>query len=417
MLGLKLRAEFHSAQMPGTQIALQDYVASDADRILAITYPTADVRNALWAISSAESRPVVLIGDRGRGKSHILAVLHAAFRQPTQVLAWAGGWAVQLGEPAFGQLALPQGFFPISVVMSDQEYSTLWEPIFAAQPQGQVYLGRFQASGVPVPARSLVEDLFTIQPTALLLDELQTWYDTLSASAGGPQKLAFNFLQLLSEIASSRPDLLRLVLSVRNSDTDAYRQVHRNNPVLVDFKGAAARADRIHLTQHRFFENYRQIPSQQIADAVTAYAGERIRLLHPSAAGPQQEELRKEVYDSWPFAPELMGVLEDEILMASAAQETRDLMRILVRLIKARGDSVPLLTVADFNITSEHDGSADLASMVDAVAVHGSKLRQVAQRNCQSIAEQGLSLPHAVEILSALWVRSLSTSLQPGATP
>lgn len=99
MLGLKLRAEFLSAQMPGTQIALQDYVDGNADRILAITYPTADVRNALWAISATQSQPVVLIGDRGRGKSHIMAVLHAAFRQPALVQDWAKGWAS--GKPRF----------------------------------------------------------------------------------------------------------------------------------------------------------------------------------------------------------------------------------------------------------------------------------------------------------------------------
>jgi hypothetical protein len=51
MLGLKLRAEFLSAQMPAT-------------------YPTADERNVLWAISAAQNCPVVLIGERVRGKSH-----------------------------------------------------------------------------------------------------------------------------------------------------------------------------------------------------------------------------------------------------------------------------------------------------------------------------------------------------------
>lgn len=417
MLGLKLRAEFLSAQMPGTQISLQDYVASDVHRILEITYPTADVRNSLLAISAAQSRPVVLIGDRGRGKSHIMAVLDAAFRQPDEVDGWAAGWAKQIDEPAFETLAVPKGFAPISVVMSDHEYATLWDPIFAALPQGPVYLGRFQASGRPVPAKSLVEELFSLHPTALLLDELQTWFEALLPGAGGPQKLAFNFIQILSELASDRPDILRLVVSVRNSDTDAYRQVHRNNPVLVDFKGATARTDRIRLTQHRLFENYRQVASHEIESAVAAYADERIRLLYPSTAGPQQDELRKEVHDSWPFSPELMTVLEDEILMAAAAQETRDLMRILVRLYKARGDGVPLLTVGDFNITSDTDGSPDLASMVDVVAGNGSRLRQVAQRNYLSLLEQGLDLPHAIEILSALWVRSLSTDLQPGATP
>jgi hypothetical protein len=71
----------------------------------------------------------------------------------------------------------------------------------------------------------------------LLLDEFQTWFDGLTNTKQYPWKnWAFNFIQILSEIAKERPDLLVLVISVRNGGSDAYQQVHRVNPVAIDFK-------------------------------------------------------------------------------------------------------------------------------------------------------------------------------------
>jgi hypothetical protein len=98
----------------------------------------------------------------------------------------------------------------------------------------------------------------------LLLDEFQTWYDGLTNTKQYPWKnWAFNFIQILSEIAKERPDLLVLVISVRNGGSDAYQQVHRVNPVAIDFKagGNAERVqqDRRRMLLHRLFDNRLQI--------------------------------------------------------------------------------------------------------------------------------------------------------------
>ena len=84
MLNLKLREEFLGPHMPGTVIALRRKDKTGAaeqgpEQILSITYPTADVQTALRAVGTNRlRRPVVLIGERGRGKSHIMAVMHHA---------------------------------------------------------------------------------------------------------------------------------------------------------------------------------------------------------------------------------------------------------------------------------------------------------------------------------------------------
>ena len=41
--------------------------------------------------------------------------------------------------------------------------------------------------------------------------------------------------------------------------------------------------------------------------------------------------------ESWPFSPELLSLLEDNVLMAEAAQETRDLIRVLAEVFALAG--------------------------------------------------------------------------------
>ncbi|SLY31115.1 Uncharacterised protein [Klebsiella pneumoniae] len=88
------------------------------------------------------------------------------------------------------------------------------------------------AAKTDIPSDKLIIELLEHTPTMLLLDEFQTWFDGLTNTKQYPWKnWAFNFIQILSEIAKERPDLLVLVISVRNGGSDAYQQVHRVNPV------------------------------------------------------------------------------------------------------------------------------------------------------------------------------------------
>ena len=138
-----------------------------------------------------------------------------------------------------------------------------------------------------VLSKSLIQDMFGEQKTALILDELQTWYDGLHNEPGpeGKKHLqwAFNFIQILSEIAEDRPDLFSLIVSVRDNTTDAFKQIHRKSPVVIDFKGETAREDRKRLVLHRLFKNRSNIPSATIEQTVSAYAKETDEAKDPSA--------------------------------------------------------------------------------------------------------------------------------------
>jgi hypothetical protein len=425
MLNLKLRDEFLGQQMPGTAIELRrsdnkGAAQRGADYILGITYPTADVQTALRQVSTGRAkRPIVLMGDRGRGKSHIMAVAHYAVHSPEQVEAWAHEWGSRAGIPAFAELKLERGFFAISEPVHNQEYPVLWDLLFERHPRGEYYRGQFEGMKQHVPPRSLLEKMFEDKPTALILDEFQKWFDGLPTrdpeTGANPQVWASNFIQILSEIASDRPNILILVTSILNNSTEAFRQVRRNDPVMVNFHGPTAKQDRQKLVLHRLFENRGNIPTGDIANLTSAYARERFRLRFSHRSEAERAGVTEEVIQSWPFSPELVELLEDQILMAAAAQETRDLIRILAHAYRARGESVPLLTPADFYVDEDSGG---VQSLLDSIVTVGEqeKLREVAQSNLEIVRSSGEEVPHARELVSALWMRSMSPGRAVGGT-
>ena len=117
----------------------------------------------------------------------------------------------------------------------------------------------------------------------------------------------------------------------------------------------------------------------------------------------------------WPFSPELMELLEDHILMAEAAQETRDLIRILASSYRERGEAVPIITPADFFVDDDAGG---VQSLLDSIATVGEqeKLREVAQRNLETVKAIAVPVFHARELVSALWIRSMSSGRNAGGT-
>lgn len=423
---LELRQEFQMHHMRGTAIELSNRQntgwtqGQKASAILEITYPSADVRKALDAISAAHAgKSVVMIGQRGSGKSHIMALIHYAFESPDAVEDWAHDWGQRLSIPKLTDIALQRGFKPISETLSNAEFPVLWDVLFDRHPKGAFYKGRFAQSGTLIPSKSLLQDMFSEQKTALILDELQTWYDGLHDEPGpeGRRLLswAFNFIQILSEIAEERPDLFSLIVSVRDNTTNAFQQLHRKSPVIIDFKGETARDDRKRLVLHRLFKNRSNIPSGSIQQAVANYAQERNRLLYPERSAADQAKLAEDCRECWPYSPELMNLLEDHILMAAAAQDSRDFIRMLAEVYRARGVNGTIITPADFSVDDDECG---VTTLIDSFATTADQeqLRDKAIRNLQALKEASVNAPHMRDVISSIWVRSLSSLQSVGAT-
>ena len=430
MLGLTLREEFRGKRLRGTAIELSNDSNTGATQIAAqqfldITYPTHDLLKGIEAVGPNQGRPVVVIGERGLGKSHLMAALYHAVNDAASTGAWLKSWATTLGDTNIGTIALRDGMLVIGESLHRQRYKFLWDLLFDRHPHGTYIRGKWEGMGAArtdIPSDQLIMELLEHTPAMLLLDEFQTWYDGLTNTRQYPWKnWAFNFIQILSEIAKERPDLLVLVISVRNGGSDAYQQVHRVNPVAIDFKagGNAERVqqDRRRMLLHRLFDNRMQIAGSLIESRTGPHVSEYFRLLDIPPA--EQDRKRKEFTESWPFAPHLLRLLEEQVLIATDAQETRDMIRILANLFKSRGDAVPVLTAADFRLDDDASG---IGALLDSVSnAQHRTLREKAQQNIISVTEavhnHAALTPHLQELVGALWLRSIAVGNFAGADP
>ena len=428
MLGLKLREEFRGKLLKGTAIELANDSKTGATQVgaqafLGITYPTHDLVKAIEAIAPSQARPVAVIGERGAGKSHLMAALYHAVSDPSATRHWLEHWAKAINAPELAGIKLRSGMLVIGDSLHRQRYKFLWDVLLENHPHGVFIRGKWQGAGAAatdILPHALVVELLEKQPVMLLLDEFQTWFDGLANTEQLPAKhWAFTFIQILSEIAKERPDLLVLVISVRNGGSDAYQQVHRVNPVAIDFMAGGnpqrVQEDRRRMLLHRLFENRLQVTMADVQALVATHVSEHFRLLAVPAA--DQDRRRREFAVSWPFAPHLLRLLEEQVLIATDAQETRDLIRILANLYKSRGDKVPVLTAADFSLADDGSGIGALLDSVSNAEHRG--LRGKAQQNIiavrDAVPDVDTALPHLDELMASLWLRSIAVGNSAGA--
>ncbi|MBF0234783.1 MAG: DUF499 domain-containing protein, partial [Desulfamplus sp.] len=424
MLGLKLRDEFKGRRLKGTAIELTNKNNTGATQIpaedfLRITYPSHDVLKTIEAAGPSQGRPVTIIGDRGQGKSHLMGMLYHAFSDQVATRKWLENWSDLLGKSYIKDLQLREGFHVISASLHQQRYKFLWDLIFDRHPHGNYCRGQWEGKGdkkPDIPSDEIMLELFKHTPTALILDEYQTWFDGLTNTKQYPWKnWTFNFIQILSEIAKEHPDYLVLVVSVREGNTDAFQQIQRVNPEIIDFKGPSAKHDRLRLLLHRLFENRLHINNGQIEELIKIHMSEYVRLYNTPPA--DQDRLHMEFIEAWPFAPHLITLLEDQVLMATQAQETRDLIRVLAALYKKNGEKSPIITAGHFRLDDDTSG---ITALLDSVAnQHHAKLRGKALRNLEAVknavSDANRTLPNLEKILSSLWLRSLAAINQAGA--
>ena len=430
MLGLKLRDEFKGRRLKGTAIELSNNANTGATQVpaqdfLEITYPTIDLLKGIEAVGPHQGRPVVVIGERGLGKSHLMGVLYHTVNDPASTGVWLKNWSSTLANPVIGQIPLRNGMLVIGESLHRQRVRFLWDILFERHPHGTYIKGKWEGMGAgqtDIPSDQLIIEMLRHTPAMLLLDEFQTWYDALTNTKQYPWKnWAFNFIQILSEIAKEHPELLVLVVSVRNGTSDAYQQIHRVNPVQVDFRAGGSpdkiQHDRRRMLLHRLFVNRLQIEESDVEGVLGAHVSDYFRLLGTPAT--EQDRKRRDFLECWPFAPHLLQLLEDQVLVATDAQETRDLIRILANLFKSRGESSSVLTAADFRLD---DDAPEIGALLDSVANQQHRaLRDRALRNLTSVMEavpdHGSKVPHLQEIIGALWLRSIAVGNMAGAEP
>lgn len=210
MLGLKLREEFRSRKIKGTMVDFTNRQGTgaldkSAEEFLNITYPSVDLLKLIEALQPGKARPVVIIGSRGQGKSHLMAALAHMYKDPSATDNWLKSWAGQLHRDGLTNLALNRDVEVITESLHQHNYSFLWDLLFDKHPEGKYIRGKWEGLGdskSEVPGTALFLEMFQKKPAVLILDEFQTWYEGLTNTKQYPRRnWAFNFIQILSEIA------------------------------------------------------------------------------------------------------------------------------------------------------------------------------------------------------------------------
>src|SRR5438105_12920142 len=238
MLGLELREEFRGAKLQGTTIDFSNDTKTGAlDRsasdFLRLTYPSSDLIKTLQAIAPGANRAVVLVGDRGQGKSHLMAAACHVLRDPSAGRAWLDDWESKLGDQTLASIGIRQGQCVIAEALHNQRFKYLWDILFALHPEGKYGEGLWAAQGekrTDIPGRSVMLEMLKKAPVVLVLDEFQTWFDGLTNDSKPLQSWGYNFIQILSEIAEQHPELLTLIVSVRDGTSNAAQQLFPVNP-------------------------------------------------------------------------------------------------------------------------------------------------------------------------------------------
>ncbi len=177
MLGLTLRDEFKGRRLKGTAIELTNKNNTGATQVAAqdflrITYPSHDVLKTIAAAGPGQGRPVTLKGQRGQGKSHLMAALYHALTDHAATRHWLNDWSHTLGDAKIGQIPLRSGIHVITESLHRQRYKFLWDLLFDNHPHGAYCRGKWEALGdkkPEVPSDEILLELFEHTPTALIL--------------------------------------------------------------------------------------------------------------------------------------------------------------------------------------------------------------------------------------------------------
>ena len=179
MLGLRLREEFRGKRLRGTTVDFTNdnktgALEVSASEFLRITYPSNDLLKTIESTGPGQSRPVVLLGSRGQGKSHLLAALYHLSTNGHEGRLWLDEWAARLHRSEIGTLSLRSDCCVIAESVHNHNYKFLWDILFDRHPEGQYGKGLWEAHGekkTEVPGQKILLEMFKRRPTVLILDE------------------------------------------------------------------------------------------------------------------------------------------------------------------------------------------------------------------------------------------------------
>jgi len=364
-----------------------DRVESDPDEFLRRTLTTDGLSKSLRilrdSLTGDDPRGTHLLrGPFGTGKSHQMLVLYHCFNDPESARERFGD-EIEDFSPA-----LPDEATTVPVSLQYSQPDELWNPFFDALDHDP---GSFDTGGFPA-----IEDIMEAvgdETVALFVDELERWFNTLSDDR---QETTEGFLQSLLEAASEHENL-HVFVSILQDDSDIYGILNRENSVSINMREEVNTRELIH---HRLFE-----PGSRDKEAAKVIVDEYFEAYHDSDHVDVSDDFRQEMYETYPFHPELLDTLEENYYAQDENQAARGMLFLLSKVVLAKHDQTDLITHADLEPREsvEKDIGTELSHLDDDV--HGACVEDI-----ERVEEA--EIPHGRRILTTI----LLHSLRPGRT-
>jgi hypothetical protein len=362
----------------------------DAARFFALTYPTADVRRVVEELhrrfnSEQQTAGLFLFeGLKGTGKSHLLLLVYHLFNSPGEAAIWLSRYGLQC--------RLPQDAVVVINKFTDLPLASIWDFIYER-------LG-LQRTGKTLvhPGQVEVEKAIGDKRLVLIFDELEQGISVIADPAIQAQNVAF--LQMLSEWAnrSSQITLLASIYSTAQEPGQTLKRVPNCRLQFAHFE------DREKVVLHRLFENAEVVDRNAVTTVVDSYTNIWRR------RAPVPEEYASRFRNSFPFTPDLTGILLQRVPARGGFQGVRGALGFMATMVRLTVQKTDLITPAHASLDD-----ADIRTRLADLTADGD-LIQRARTDASNLSGK---YPLATNIAAATFLYTVSSpvgSKQTGCT-
>lgn len=352
-------------------------------QFFAQTFPTDGIKTLIKEVFSrltgnSVGSPVIRLETSfGGGKTHDLIAIWHICHQGRQISGLERFTELDILPAQPLQVAAVDGrdLDPVNGIYHQDtgiKTQTLWGEIAyqIGGVQGYQLLQGSDLSGIS-PGSSVMERLMQGKPTVIILDEIARYLSTAKAKAVEESTLAkqvVSFLFSLMDLAASCANLVLVYSLASSSDTFA-----EETNELQELIRASARQERV-LTPSNDIEIY-NIVKQRIFDSVDTQAAEgaaatylqAYRTSHANLPDACKEaQYASAIAQSYPFHPELFGLLTKKIASIPEFQKTRGALRLFAQVVRhlwhTSTNGIPLIHTHHIPLGVDEDVTSDLTS-------------------------------------------------------
>jgi len=352
---------------------------ADGDFVLRVTYPTEPMKVLIQQVTEklagkTHKGGIVVRGSYGSGKSHALLTLFHLCADSNRANDWLSKWDMPSTFPENVRVA--------AVQLVAENAENLWKLLFERLGENELLsaISRF-------PSRDQWVELGREKPTVLLIDELEAWYEGLSADERAVQR---NALQNLMEAAELDGVPLSVVVSVYGTNEEIMAVLNRTQPPILDVGTAV---DRWKIVRHRLLDDLDEGKAREV---IRKYLKVYESLRNHLPQIQDFDELRKEMEQRYPFHPHFLNKVFEVYGLIPRHEMTRGVIALCATLLRRRAKERDFILAGDLDALDEEIAS-DLRKL-DPQKVEN------AQKDLQ---ERCKDIPYTSEFLGATLLYSV----------